>query len=348
MLAHTLKRLGNWHMNVEQPDEAIQLLGEALALFEGCDDRHGIAETLDLLGIANYACANAIDGSRHYERAITLFRALDDRSGELNSLAVYAPRHAVYINNAAVWDHTDVATRLHDGEQAVALARALEAKPAEALALIWPANTLGMIGEYQRALQRVHEGLALAEQIEHTHLLATAHMVLGAVYWDMLFLAEARTHLERALDLVRQSNSLIWLGCIVGYLASTLVQQGELGEARRTLDLLWRADLPMRSHGQRQVWCAQAELALAQHNAHAALSIVERLIACDPHTPTHGEAAIPRLARLRGEALAMLRSFDAAEVVLMAAEPTAAEAPPLLWRLHLARGPCLSPPKSPR
>jgi DNA-binding CsgD family transcriptional regulator/Flp pilus assembly protein TadD len=340
LLAHTLKRLGNWHMNLDQLDEAVQLLNEALQLFETLNDRRGLAETLDLLGIAHYASANALAGSHFYRRAIDLFRHLDDPGGELNSLCVYAPRHCVYINNAAVWPRVSLAERLRDGEAAVALARKLGARPAEALALIWPGNTLAIAGAYEQALTQVQQGLALAEEIGHRHFIATAQMVLGAIYWDLLLLAEAQTHLAAALQLARDSNSLTWLGGITAYLASTLLQQGDRTGAERTLQQAWRADLPMRSQSQRQLWSVRAELALAQRQPGEALAILERLIAADPHTPTQGVHAIPRLAHLRGDALAALGRFAEAEETLRTAQSFAVDSPGLLWRLQLALGHC--------
>jgi predicted ATPase len=48
-LAHTLNRLGNWHVNIEQPHEALRYHQEALTLFEQAQDQHGIAQTCDLL-----------------------------------------------------------------------------------------------------------------------------------------------------------------------------------------------------------------------------------------------------------------------------------------------------------
>jgi hypothetical protein len=52
--AHSLNRIGNWYLNVEQPHEALRNRREALTLFEQLHDSHGIAETLDLLGMASY------------------------------------------------------------------------------------------------------------------------------------------------------------------------------------------------------------------------------------------------------------------------------------------------------
>jgi hypothetical protein len=52
-LAHTLNRLGNWQVNVEQPLEALRSHQEALTLFQQAHDVQGIAQTYDLLGMAN-------------------------------------------------------------------------------------------------------------------------------------------------------------------------------------------------------------------------------------------------------------------------------------------------------
>jgi len=45
ILAHSLNRLGNWHLNIEQPREALQNHQEALTLFQQAHDEHGLAET---------------------------------------------------------------------------------------------------------------------------------------------------------------------------------------------------------------------------------------------------------------------------------------------------------------
>lgn len=340
LLAHTLKRLGNWHMNVEQPDAAVIQLDEALRIFAALDDQRGVAETLDVLAIANYAGANAITGSHHYAQAIAHFRQLGDWGGELNSLVVYAPRHMVYINNVATWPETPLRERLADGAAALALARKLGAKPAEALALIWPGNALGVTGDYGRALQQVHAGLVLAEEIQHLHFITTGHMVLSSIYWELLLWPEAQHHGERALAAGRKSKSLVWLGGILGYLASALLRQGDLAGAEQLLTEMWQPTLPMRTNGQRQLWTARIELLLARREAGAALPLVEQMIAADPHTARLGEHAIPRLVALRGEALTLLGRYSEATATLLAAQPFAQAAPPLLWRLHLALGNC--------
>jgi DNA-binding CsgD family transcriptional regulator len=92
----------------------------------------------------------------------------------------------------------------------------------------------------------------------------------------------------------------------------------------------------MRTLGDRMLWCARAELQLARGDADGALDIVDRLIASDPnHAP---EAVVPRLWRLRGEALAALRRRDEAEGAFLAGRDAASQAGlrPALWRIRLA------------
>jgi DNA-binding CsgD family transcriptional regulator len=90
--------------------------------------------------------------------------------------------------------------------------------------------------------------------------------------------------------------------------------------------------------GQRRVWSARAELTLARGDAPQALHIVDRLIASTPNVSE--ERIVPRLWKLRGEALAMLHRVADAESVLRAALDGAAtqELRPLVWRIHVILG----------
>lgn len=92
----------------------------------------------------------------------------------------------------------------------------------------------------------------------------------------------------------------------------------------------------MRTLGDRMLWCARAELQLARGDADGALSIVDRLIASDPNRAP--DAIVPRLWRLRGEALAALRRRDEAEGVFLAARDAAVRGGlrPVLWRIQLS------------
>src|SRR5260370_18253443 len=78
LLAHSLNRLGNWYLNVEQPQEALRFHQEALATFQTLSDRRGKASTLDLLGMASLLGGNPLQSAAYYEQAIALLRELDE------------------------------------------------------------------------------------------------------------------------------------------------------------------------------------------------------------------------------------------------------------------------------
>ena len=79
LLAHSLNRLGNWYLNVEQPQEALRYHQEALATFQALSDRRGKASTLDLLGMASLLSGDLMQSAVYNQQAIVLFRELDDR-----------------------------------------------------------------------------------------------------------------------------------------------------------------------------------------------------------------------------------------------------------------------------
>jgi hypothetical protein len=54
LVARSLNRVGNWFVNREDPHSGIPYHNEALAMFEQMDDRRGVAETVDLLAMANH------------------------------------------------------------------------------------------------------------------------------------------------------------------------------------------------------------------------------------------------------------------------------------------------------
>ncbi len=339
-LAHSLNRMGNWHLNIEQPLEALRYHQEALRIFESLDDKPGLAATLDLLGITSYVATDTFNGVAYYERAIALFRELNDRSGLMSSLMLYSSRGTDYLGRTAVPMKSTLAERVRDGEQGLQIAFEIGARPGEALGQAWLGLCLATAGEYGRALDLIRKGLEVAEEIGHRHFMATSHLVLGALYWDILALPIARAHLEQALTLARETNSMVWTRVAASYLASTCILQGQVAAADSVLDDFLSPDLPTQSVGQRQLWHAHAELKLAQGEAKAAIRVIEQLIASAPNVERSDEHTIAPLAFLRGEALTMLGRTKEAEKVLQAAQRAAQDygMPPIQWRLHLGLG----------
>jgi hypothetical protein len=69
----------------------------------------------------------------------------------------------------------------------------------------------------------------------------------------------------------------------------------------------------------RTLWAARAEIALAEGNGEEAVRLVDDLLEGAPYLGSRGAVAIPRLARLRGEALLLLGQASAAAQLLEAA-----------------------------
>jgi DNA-binding CsgD family transcriptional regulator len=348
ILAYSLNRVGNWHLNIEQPREAQQHHAEALTIFQALNNRPGIAESLDLLGMASYLGGDLIGGTDYYKRAVALFRELDDRQGLASSLATLTMRGGTYQSNTMIAASQDLIEAAREGEEALMIARDIGWRAGEAHALIVLGFCLGAHGAYTRALELERDALTIAEEIEHRQWMTHSHCALGALHLDLLDLKKAQQYLEQALDLAHQIGSSHWTHCATGYLASTYVLQHEHTKAEAALNAVLAPTIVLETLGQRLAWCARAELALAHNEPHLALQIVEALIVSAAPPEHHAGHVIPRLWRIRGEALAALAFSESeadhrlleAEALFRAALKTARsqQAWPLVWRLNAALG----------
>jgi DNA-binding CsgD family transcriptional regulator/Flp pilus assembly protein TadD len=337
-LAHSLNRLGNWYLNVEQPQEALRCHQEALATFQALNDRRGKAATLDLLGMASLLSSDLIQGTSYCQQAIVLLRELDDRQRLISSLVTLMLCGGSYQTETVVPTAVGFVESLHHGELALKIAGEIGQRSDEAYTLIHMAMCLGPRGEYARALEVAQRGLAIAEEIEHRLWMTAGHRALGALYLDLLALSEAQQHLEQALTLAQEMGSGNLIRIISGFLAPVYLLQHDLARADSILTAAHEADAAMHTLGQRLVWTARADLALARDDPDLALHITDQL-----HASAIGlsrESSIPRLAKLRGEALIKLKQAAEAETILQGARTTALkhELRPLLWRICLTQG----------
>jgi DNA-binding CsgD family transcriptional regulator len=336
-IARALNRLGNWHANVEQHAEASRLHREALAIFETLHDDRGIAETLDLLGITSLLGADLGGCAAAYRRAEGLWRDLGDRRGLASALIGLTCQGPMF--------HTDtlpprlpVSEVRETGMEGIAICREIDWRAGECYAL-WGflGMTPGACGEYDVALPGTRRALQIAREIGHQQWVTGTRCILGNIFADLGDFASARTELETALVLARQIDSLYWVRSAAGWLASTLVRSGEIDAAAAVLANDLSDATPMDATAGRQLWCAAAELALAQGYPSRALDIAMRLEASAPGMDRRPAA---RLEKLRGDALAALGRYDEASAALSVAreEATWSGARPLLWRIETARG----------
>jgi tetratricopeptide (TPR) repeat protein len=251
-LAHSLNRLGNWHVNIEQPREALRYHQEALTLFQQAHDSPGIAETCDLLGMASTLDGDLVQGAAYCLQAVALFRELDDRQGLTSSLTLLAELGGIYQSETMVPATISFAESLHFGEQALKIAREIGQRPAEAYTLFSLAHYLGPHGEYARALEMAQAGLALAEQIEHRQWITFGYWILGTLYLDLLVLPQARTSLEHALALAHEVGSWNWIRIVSGFLAPAYLLQQDLAQTDSILTAALESGAAMQTIGQRK------------------------------------------------------------------------------------------------
>jgi predicted ATPase/DNA-binding CsgD family transcriptional regulator len=333
-VAHSLNRLGNWQMMTEQPSAARQSHQQALAIFQSIHNQPGLAETFDLLGITSISLGDLAGGAAAYERAIALFRELGNQTGLTSALTMSALCCAQYLaNQAYVSERNRQPECIAHAEEALRLARQIEWRSAEALVLTILGQALSANGEYGRALSSMQAGLALAQLIEHQQWQLNAHLVLGALYLDVLDVATAHPHLQEAARLAEAIGSLYWKRTVTGFLASALVRSGQLTEAAATLEAGRPSNASFVTMGERHSWAAQVELHLAQNQPEQALIILEQLRAALPNAPLHH---IPRLAHLHAQTLWALGHPAQAETALQAALAAAQDqgAPQWQWRIH--------------
>jgi DNA-binding CsgD family transcriptional regulator len=337
-LAYSLNRLGNWYLNVEQSQEALRCHQEALATFEALSDRRGLATTLDLLGVASLLSGDLVQSAEYTRQAIVLLREQDDRQRLISSLMTLMMCVGHYQNDTAVPATLGFAELLQYGELALKIADEIGSRSDEAYVLINMAMFLGPRGEYARALEVAQRGLAIAEEIGHRQWMTAGHRTLGALYLDLLAFSEALQHLEQALALAQEIGSRFWARIASGFLALVSLAQHDVMRAESLLNAALGPDDPAQTVGQRLVWYARTELALARNDPQLALRITDQLLASAANLSE--ERVIPRLWTLRGEALVALHREAEAEKMLRAALDAAHAQGlrPSLWRLAIDLG----------
>lgn len=337
MIAHSLNRLGNWHVNAEQPEQGLALHREALEMFRELGDAAGEGETLDLLGMASYLSGDLIGGTQMYRQAGDYFRRMDNRAGLSSSLATLSMRSATLQTNTMAVDDDPLATSAADAEAALGLARQIGWRAGEAYALWMLGFSLGAQGDFRRAFAAASASLELSREISHRQWMTAAECVIGALYLDVLAWEDAQRHFERALRLARDTASRHWIRVASGFLVRALTESGDLKEADQILRDVIADGLPKVTLAQRLVWCAAAELAHRRGQSELALEILDAVLESSPH---HERRPVPRPTLLRGRALTDLGHLNRAAAALETIVSTAAAqgARGLEWRSHAALG----------
>jgi DNA-binding CsgD family transcriptional regulator len=336
-LARSLNRLGNWHVNMDQPAQGRDCHRRALAIFRDLGDQPGMAESLDLLAVASLVLGDRRGAIGYFEEAIALLRTLGERRGLSSTLATLAHlRCSTQVYDTLPGATGDPGQARGEAEEALAIARAIGWRSGEAYALCELSDCLMAAGDYGRALGATREGLAIAEVLEHREWMAIAHSNLGFIHLDLLAPTLACQHCERALTWARDMGAQHIIGLSAAFLASTHLLNQDPQRAETALADLVTPEAPLGTLTQAVLLATYGELCLARGEPDVALGIAERLIAWAE--AVGGAGVVPRLWLLRGAALAALGRATEAEVTLREAQETARQQGirPRLWQIHLA------------
>ncbi|HEV2238565.1 MAG TPA: tetratricopeptide repeat protein, partial [Ktedonobacterales bacterium] len=339
-LAQSLNRLGNWHANMGEPNQARDCHEQALAIYQDRDDRPGIAATLDVLAVATVAGGNRRLAITYFEDAAARLRELGDRQRLVSVLATLGNlRSASFVNEIQPGGPApDPRKSVDECQEALGIAREIGWRSGEAFALCELASCLAGAGQFGDALATAHEALAIATEIEHTGWLVMTHNFLCRVYCDLLDARTARWHGERSFARASEAGGERLIVMASSALAHAHLQERDPERARAILAALPAAEAPLATMHQSALLVAHGALSLAIGDPAQALRIADRVIEWGARAG--GTGVTPRLAKLRGDALAALGRPDEALEALEGAKAVAREqgARALLWQIHESLG----------
>ncbi|MGH2517155.1 MAG: ATP-binding protein, partial [Ktedonobacterales bacterium] len=310
--ARSLNRLGNWLQNTGQVQEALEVHQEALRLFEMRADRLGMAQTLEMLGMAYFFTGDPARTVMDFgRRASELFRGLGDSQSLFSALAALALDAAPEMIETTFSALRTRDACMHDVEEALLLARQTNSQAGQAFVEMATSYVLSSFGVFGQARAHAHEALRIATAIEHQEWIAATNGALGHLYLLLLESDRAIAYLEAGVAGAQTLGSVIWIGYLTPYLALAYILRRAFPRAEAVLKtILPRERQPDNFFGRQaaRVW---GELALAQGDAARALAIAEHLIVS---APGDMRQPIPHLLALQGEALlALRRPEEAAE-----------------------------------
>ena len=151
--------LADWSLAAHaqgQTERALGLAGEALAAAESVDDRRGMAQAHNILGILARSRGDSTDATAHLQRGLTIAEALPDPSSRIAALNNLALARA---------DSGDLAQALVLAEQALALCRRVGDRHREAALHNNLADLLHAAGRPEDAMAHLKKAVVIFAEI---------------------------------------------------------------------------------------------------------------------------------------------------------------------------------------
>jgi tetratricopeptide (TPR) repeat protein len=276
LIARSLNRVGNWHMNLEEPQTGLPHHEEALGIFERLGDGAGVAETVDLIAMAITWPASSAPPRRttsarsRYSRSSMIVVGWPMRSRCSRYAAHRTTRHRLTPFSSVAGSEELRSPR------SLRLAHEIGWRTGGTFSAILIADCLAWRGEYDRAIPLAHEALAEAKEIDHFEWTAGAFRLLGVLSLELLSPDAAREHLETAHRIAQLLGSHVWIRWTAAPLAWRALAHRTCRSGRRPGTCRASvgggspatppvgADSRTLTLGERQLWLARAEVALAE------------------------------------------------------------------------------------
>lgn len=281
VLAESLNWMGNWHANDENFHKAVTYHKDAQAIFEDLGYRWELANTLDLLGLANLLGSDLDTSVSYYDRAIAIYREIDDRPRLVSSLIGRAANVSVLLNMVSI-PVVSTPEATSDFDEAFRIAREIGSTSDQAWACWASAMLYTVKCRFGQALDVLQSGLKIAAEVGHREYLVGNLCVMAEWYIELFSPIQAREKLIEAMTLAKELRSPTWDHVIVAVLAKAYMMSDDLKSAHACLETMISAETPMDTLGKRYCWLRSAELAHARGDATHALDTVERLISSAP------------------------------------------------------------------
>jgi class 3 adenylate cyclase/tetratricopeptide (TPR) repeat protein len=330
MVATSLNRLGNWHVNAADPTRGIEMHDEALTIFQSLESPAGVTASHDLLGMAHLLTGHRDRSRFHYREALDGFEALGDRrgmAGALVTLAIGAPTY----QELAEWPRATTETAEAGIHQALDVASDLGWSAGESYARFVLCQVYSISGRLGDGIREGRRSLEIARDIGHDQWRIGALLCLGWAEGDALAFMDSAAHLKEAMRLAGEVGSRHFTMHVAAALGVTLVRTGGLDEAEDVIESALELEDAVRFAPYRTCRLAAAMIDIERGSHERAIAVLEEL------HPLDLRPIPPLVALVWGQALAGVDRNRASDVLVAGGREAGAWGmAPIEWRIHLA------------
>jgi tetratricopeptide (TPR) repeat protein len=209
-----------------QYDAARQAGERALELYRSVDDKVGEAQALRELGFLHWSAEDYGTALTYVRDALQLHRRRGEVEGEATALHNLAEIHRSLGSPRQAVTQYEASLNLYWARQD---------RRRQALALYGMAHALRQLGDREGAFSRYKQALTLCEVSGDRLMASRVHHALAGIHWERGALDQSLNHMERAVDISREIGYGPGIAHGLFTLSNLQAQEGRLELARQYL-----------------------------------------------------------------------------------------------------------------